>query len=502
MAYRPCSTCDVHVQQTGMVAGRRRTSSANAALDLSSVTLPIATAVLFLVGSVVAFCRMFAAGGLSAIAFYVLGTGMAFGFGTAFSTVAPGHAFETLFNELQQSRDLKAINLINSLSVTIVLLCALPLCGRYRGGGANSALNRALDVLQPFRIPLLAISGGMLAVQYSTFPVVEDLLLRSFVDKGRIVVPLSILLSFAVWWRISVAERLVACAICASAVTLGIIQLSKTDVLVPIAAATAGLFLARGSRVPPVVLAVATAFGYFAVLGPIVGAGRTDWRYDPLQNAFADRLMILNEIDLSNAAPSVDGDSNMMDLLTRFAHAPYQSFLINEQREGRPGTSLEDGWAALVPRAVWPEKPDVTRFGLELYGLIVGTSNPESFVAPTYTAEAFWNYGWLGVVLVSVLVGLELGWLSGKWLRLYLGGDLKLGILLFALPVALIAFWVETWIAATYLGGFLMFALLIKAVDLGTPLLLGFKRSNGRLVRKQTINGRSRRGSDGWETTC
>ena len=148
-----------------------------------------------------------------------------------------------------------------------------------------------------------------------------------------------------------------------------------------------------------------------------------------------------------------------------FSAAPFQAFLVEQYDEGRPGDSLQSAWAAAVPRILWPDKPDVTRFGRELYGLVTSTSNPQSALAPTYTGEAYWNGGWPAVVVVSIFVGLELGWLTRRWLLLASGRSSGFGILIMAIPSALLAFWVESWIAATFVGGFLTLAILINAID-------------------------------------
>ena len=79
-------------------------------------------------------------------------------------------------------------------------------------------------------------------------------------------------------------------------------------------------------------------------------------------------------------------DRSSGDFLARFAHGPIQAYLVDEYHQGRPGHSLTDFWAALVPRVVWGEKPVITRFGPELHGLYWSQSNPHSAFAPTYTA--------------------------------------------------------------------------------------------------------------------
>ena len=184
------------------------------------------------------------------------------------------------------------------------------------------------------------------------------------------------------------------------------------------------------------------------------------------------------------AATSVhdDGDSFKRNL-TRFLHGPTQSFLVDEWRAGRYGNSLADAWVAVIPRVLWPDKPIVTRFSEELYGKMFRLAPEESTSAqaPTYTAEALWDYGWPGLLVVSVLLGLELGWFTRKWLQFIDGSSLQIGIVLFSVPIAKVAIVVETWIAASYIGGFVTLFILVKSVDLLLlPLLRRRKLKNER----------------------
>jgi hypothetical protein len=112
---------------------------------------------------------------------------------------------------------------------------------------------------------------------------------------------------------------------------------------------------------------------------------------------------------------------------------------------------------------LWPEKPNVTRFGAELHAVFWG-QEAASALAPTYSGEAYWNYGPAGLVLVSVLLGLEVGWLTRRWQIAQSGEDPA--FFLIAFPVSLWAAYVETWIAASYIGGFLTIVVLWGCVRL------------------------------------
>jgi hypothetical protein len=266
-------------------------------------------------------------------------------------------------------------------------------------------------------------------------------------------------------------DKLVGLVLLLASVLFGFASASKTSVLFPLVAAVAGLLL--GGR--KVICAVLTAIIVllYPSLANVVDAQRSHWQHDTLANSVAQRFEILVEVlrddELGRTATKADEKDNP---LIRFSHGPYQAFLIKEWYEGRPGNSLADVWTALIPRILWPDKPIITRFGGELYGTIFNVDRATSNQAPTYTGEAFWNYGWVGLIVVSILLGLQIGWFSLKWLELSFGKTTAIGILVFSLPVVLNSWAVETWIAASYVGGFVTLVVLIKAADWAASFLI------------------------------
>jgi hypothetical protein len=68
---------------------------------------------------------------------------------------------------------------------------------------------------------------------------------------------------------------------------------------------------------------------------------------------------------------------------------------------------------APIPRSIWPDKPIISpgrEIGQELYGAT------QSGVPPGMTGELVWNFGTLAALVLSLLIGLGLGFLE-RWLR-------------------------------------------------------------------------------------
>ena len=51
-----------------------------------------------------------------------------------------------------------------------------------------------------------------------------------------------------------------------------------------------------------------------------------------------------------------------------------------------------------VPRVLWPEKPIITKLSNEFN--VAATGNPKSASGPGIFGEAYWNFGWSGLLIV------------------------------------------------------------------------------------------------------
>ncbi len=78
------------------------------------------------------------------------------------------------------------------------------------------------------------------------------------------------------------------------------------------------------------------------------------------------------------------------------------AFVISQYDSGLPGDSVRNLLYSFIPRFLWPEKPLVTP-GAELWTLVSGEVGNN--ISPGYFADAYWNFGWIGLPLLLVPVG-------------------------------------------------------------------------------------------------
>lgn len=96
----------------------------------------------------------------------------------------------------------------------------------------------------------------------------------------------------------------------------------------------------------------------------------------------------------------------------RFAKVP----LLN-------GKTISDSLIALIPRALWPEKPVFSGSG-SLVSDVTGLSFAEgTSVGIGNVLESYVNFGWLGLLLINIPLGYFIRWLDFRAFRAEASGD-------------------------------------------------------------------------------
>lgn len=114
-------------------------------------------------------------------------------------------------------------------------------------------------------------------------------------------------------------------------------------------------------------------------------------------------------VDVGKIAQSVILNQNMADL-TKTSH------VINEvggELEQKYGKTFLLWFLTPVPRSVWPEKPIIQEYCLEVGADIYGMRF--SGIPPGFVAEMYWNFRLPGVLIGGLLFGYFLRWLSDNF---------------------------------------------------------------------------------------
>ncbi len=437
-------------------------------LQPSSLAVILSVPALFSLGALLSFLMMVRSSGVcTAIAWFMLGAGIFFGMGVVVGGVYPNSASAHSLSESILHRDLIRVNLLNACSVFIVLAVAYPLVTMRGREAINQTMpsDNVVHLLLKLFPLVVAIATIGVGLKFVLFPFAENLVLRSMVSALYLSIPFCLFLLGMLWQYLGRHLQVIAVSVVFLEVLNGLLNFNKLQIISAILALVIGAWVGRHTiRFLAITLIMVAAV--FAVLNPVVNSGRAHINYNPTTNSVATRLAVIADVVLgrpSDAGTVGSGlttgavSAKLAPSLTRFSVPFIQGYLIDEYENGRAGNSLDDFWAAMVPRVLWPDKPNITRFGPQLYAQYY-KHPPTSSLAPTYSAEAYWNHGPAGVVFISILLGLEFGWLTLRSQLAMAGRDPA--FFLIAAPVAIWAIQVEAWVAATYIGGFLTFLVI------------------------------------------
>jgi hypothetical protein len=192
---------------------------------------------------------------------------------------------------------------------------------------------------------------------------------------------------------------------------VGVLSFNKSDVLITILCVLLAFYHHRPSLVR-LGVGAGIAIAVFVILAPLVGYGRD--RTIELGGGrqvatLEDRLNIVSSY-LEGDAEKRLGESEVQGALARFSYVNAATMVIAWHDVGRPGTSLEHALTALVPRLLWPDKPSMTEVGGDLY--TAATGNIGTSISAGLPAEAYWNLGWWGILLLMPSFGVVLALLA------------------------------------------------------------------------------------------
>lgn len=184
-------------------------------------------------------------------------------------------------------------------------------------------------------------------------------------------------------------------------VSAGIIQLSKHAALFPMLMLPIAYVYHRPTLRRLTVVAAMLLPGYF-LIADIVNDARGEVARDSSGRA------VLSETINTLAARARGEDRSKVGVpdhqmsWSRLSYVNAGAFAISQYDQGLPGDSLRDIFVVWVPRIVYPDKPIITDLGREFTFLANGNYN--SSTSPSIPAEAYWDFGWLGVGLFAALM--------------------------------------------------------------------------------------------------
>ncbi|MEM9060197.1 MAG: hypothetical protein AAGD13_07005 [Pseudomonadota bacterium] len=428
-----------------------------------------------------AFAMLTSRGALAALPYFLIGCGVFFGLGTFIATQIPESMYKISFTTDVQREMLAKVNAANIVAITIVVIFAAPFSlsvPRAQRSVDEPGLRDVIDRLMGLMPILLMISIPVVALMWATFPRPSNLIVHSLLKPLSGIPLFTVLLGGAVWGRLDGAQRAVVLVLVICLALHGLLGLRKLYTILPILSFSMGLWLNRPTRVAAGIIALGVALVYFNGFSDTVKFSRLHGSFDPFLNTPLDRASII--ADTAGRLGDMASLSYRGVAAQRLTIAPFEAHFIALYDSGAPGDSLRNFFNVLVPRVIWPDKPIIApgaEFDVTFRGYIA-----ESSLAIGFIAEAYWNLGWIGVILISAMIGVQMGWLTRRWQLFCEHGLPYCGIFLFAPLVLQFSLWVETNIVGGYVGGVVKLMLFVAFVDYAARLYVS-KRNSAKAQR-------------------
>lgn len=239
--------------------------------------------------------------------------------------------------------------------------------------------------------------------------------------------------------------RLMAVAMAVALSVSGLLLFSKTGILLPLAALFAGLSVRyRSRKVALAGLAVMAMVFFFT-------AGITSYARVNLGNAKGDQYGVRQTVIGEGLLASDAGDeSTRYSPWARLCYTAAETAAMDFYDRGIGGQDLGLIPWVFVPRVIAPDKPNITYSGVDLSIKISG--NARSSTGQGIFSSGYYNAGWLGLLLASLICGWILAQTSAI-ANAVLSRNASL-LIPFALLGVFMAFRIDGHFISDYIGGF------------------------------------------------
>lgn len=197
---------------------------------------------------------------------------------------------------------------------------------------------------------------------------------------------------------------------------IGVLAWSKTDAIFPILMFALAVISAKPTLLRMAVSSAAL-LGAFYTLKPVVDYGRsvTLEKYGHIVGAdLGERIQIMTRYlevgDEVLSAAQVARRAEFQSAASRFAYISQSAYAISLYDAGVPGNSFSYVPVVLIPRVLWPEKPNLNEIGLAFNMAATGGDTSLSWPGPF--AESYWNFGWWGIPIFMIPTALLFYFLS------------------------------------------------------------------------------------------
>jgi hypothetical protein len=188
-------------------------------------------------------------------------------------------------------------------------------------------------------------------------------------------------------------------------ILMGVLTLNKSMVIIPLIF-IALAYLMQGVTVHRIAGVTLGLAGTLMLFQPMIGYARgiQAAQYGTLSGGtMSERLTYVADFLSGDRFRAADaGEESLM----RLSYMNTATFAVSRYDTDQPADTLRSALISIVPRLIWPDKPETSRVGSDLYYELTGLEGSQT--TTTLAADIYWNAGWIGIALVFPLLGMAL----------------------------------------------------------------------------------------------
>lgn len=344
------------------------------------------------------------------------------GFGPLIYTMGPAEvvSYMAIHPTAIASAEVLRAHLLNSVGAAGVLSGAIIALNFF----TNKAKAKGVDGAPRTIIPVPAVAFSFLIVGLG---LKYGLIIPARFGMIEIVVPgaiesLAFLpdLGFAAIGLLAALGRQYAKAIliCVWPIHLGLtfLEFGKLNFLTALLLPAIGAYIATGNMRRLLVWALLGAATFY-ISQPIFGSARSAIQIvnaeETIERAtYSQRFEYLSAALAGEVAVPDSYADSRTDPWLRLNYVPYQVHSMRMYDRGDGGDTLNEVWMYFVPRLIWPEKPVIVPLGRRWYSDFLGREVRTTSIGITIYGDGYWQAGWFGVVIFSLLTGFAYGLIS------------------------------------------------------------------------------------------
>lgn len=203
-------------------------------------------------------------------------------------------------------------------------------------------------------------------------------------------------------------------------VVVSLLVFSKQQLLLTMALPAVGTYLAHRKVTRLLGWGAILTVVYFSV-GPLVlyGRGQIAMHTGNINQATLGQRSQIVANWFSEGMPSPGAQVSSAGAgWARLDYAPEQSYAMSLHDHGQKGHTLRNILIVLIPRVIWHNKPVTTNIAVDFYQMVTGRRG--THLGLGVFGEGYWDYGWLGTILLAFFTGVAFYILSSfaiRWMQ-------------------------------------------------------------------------------------